>query len=51
MDGIGVLTGGVGANLAKASGVEYVTAMNFYKNTGNTIGKKYFMVRQLQNPL
>lgn len=36
---IRVSTGGVGANLAKASGVEYVTAMNFYKNSGNTIGK------------
>ncbi len=31
--GVGALAGGVGANLAKANGVEYVTAMNFYKNT------------------
>ncbi|MFW2014492.1 hypothetical protein [Acinetobacter bereziniae] len=37
---VGALTGG--ANLAKASGVECVTAMNFYKNTANTIGEKIF---------
>lgn len=40
--GVGALAGGVGANLAKANGVEYVTAMNFYKNTTNTIGKRIF---------